>query len=107
MYIFAKVFESNGFQVLIRKFNGNEQESEPPKVSIILYCACGTEVDIGATFNGPEETAMLRAEHYFEKFDQDAVDRITSYMDPSWPAELLMLHLEQPLDSTLQEGEKA
>lgn len=98
MYKFAKVFESNGFQVLVKKVKDEDVENTPPKISFIFYCACNTEVDIGSTFNGPRDFAQKKADRSFEIMDQSFIDGITEYFDPSWTAEELQAYINQPAE---------
>lgn len=67
---FAKVFESNGRQVLVMKSTTSDDE---PKLSIIMRFSDGNEMDLGPVFDSDEELNSV-----FELVDQERVDNFTA-----------------------------
>ncbi|MEC4091826.1 hypothetical protein [Pseudoalteromonas rubra] len=89
MNIFAKLFESNGFQVLVKKAVSETSDGPRPKVSIILQPPCGGEVDIGIKVDELGEAAVAKRDKIFNHIDQQMIDGITQRLSPDMDKEEL------------------
>lgn len=69
---FAKVFDSNGRQLLVKKDTSDNGE---PKLSIIAVFS-DAEMDFGVNFKG--ENAEANRDEGFNKFTQVEADKFTS-----------------------------
>ncbi|WOL24303.1 hypothetical protein fHeYen801_093 [Yersinia phage fHe-Yen8-01] len=71
---FAKVFESNGRQVLVRK---NASEDDKPKLSIVLMVE-GAEIDLGIVFGDEDvDVAENKLNKAFDSYGQEQADFVT------------------------------
>ena len=71
MEIWAKLFESNGRQVLLTK---EFDDDDNPKTNI-AFRIDGYQIELGPVFKG--ENAEEKRDKYFDVFGQEAADRYT------------------------------
>lgn len=89
MYKFAKIFESNGRQVLATK---GETEEGDPKLSVIFHFDGGEQIDVGLCFEQHQWGDLDKA---FEDIGQSHVDSITAKVTPGMtPFEYLTMNKE-------------
>jgi len=89
MYDFAKVFESNGREVLIMKGKTVDSEGvETPRLSIITHFDCGKQLDAGMVLQGGTFEDL---DKLFDAAGQDTADSVTEFITPGMtPYDYLM-----------------
>lgn len=88
MYEFAKVFESNGREVLIMKNKNVTDGVETPRLSIITHFDCGKQLDAGMVLSGG---TFEQLDKLFDTAGQDTADSVTEFITPGMtPYDYLM-----------------
>lgn len=86
MYKFAKVYVSNGREVLFMKSKTDVGGEETPKMSIIFHTDDETQVDVGMVLNDGSDESWDNLDKIFEELTDEAAmkiaDGITSKIEP-------------------------
>ncbi len=88
MYKFAKVFESNGREVLIMK---NKTEEGEPKLSVIVHFDDGKQLDAGMVLQGG---TFENLDSLFELAGQGECDAVTKFITPGMTAFDYLMNLK-------------
>lgn len=83
MYKFAKVFQSNGREVLIMKNKTEINGAEEPKLSVIVHFDDGKQLDAGMVLQGG---TFENLDSLFELAGQGECDAVTKFITPGMTA---------------------
>jgi len=90
MYKFAKVYESNGRQVLFMKSKTDVDGEDTPKLSIIFHTDDETQMDVGMVLPDGSDESWDNLDKIFDDLtDKEAMkiaDGITSKIEPNMTA---------------------
>jgi len=93
MYKFAKVFESNGREVLIMKNkNVDDKGTETPRLSIIVHFDNGKQLDAGMVLQGGTFEDL---DGIFDAADQSTADAVTEFITPGMTAMDYLMNLKE------------
>jgi len=92
MYKFAKVFESNGRQVLIMKGKTDVDGVETPRLSIIVHFDNGKQLDAGMVLQGGTFEDL---DGIFELTGQGECDAVTKFITPGMTAFDYLMNLKE------------
>ncbi|USE71518.1 hypothetical protein CTT31_20765 [Pseudoalteromonas maricaloris] len=90
---FAKLFESNGFQVLVKKSTLDTNDGTVPKVSIITRFSDDVEMDFGIELEADIDRCWDERDRIFDSINQNSIDSIFDTLSPDMTADEAVEHI--------------
>ncbi|PCK30451.1 hypothetical protein [Pseudoalteromonas piscicida] len=90
---FSKLFESNGFQVLVKKSTHDTNDGTVPKVSIITRFSDDVEMDFGIELEADIDRCWEQRDKLFDGINQTSVDNIFENLSPDMSSEEVLEHI--------------